>query len=660
MNFQDLPLLALHTIAKALEPRDQQSLRQCNSSLHNVLNGSISCARLHSEDLDAFVARGWSKALKKLTVKPDATPWDSYDEFSNLESLKIWRSKARLLPESLSSLSALTALEITRCRVVASVPESIGLVASLRTLSFSGCESLASLPESLGKVRLESLCLDGCTSLRSLPGTSGQWTALTDLNLRCCSSLTSLDTLGMMTNMRSLDLGGCNFSALPRDIGKLSKLETLDLWRSEFLTRLPETAGGLRSLKTLRVTSCKVLETLPDSIGALPNLRELCMEWSTNLTMLPDGFCWLHTLDLTGCTRLEGVSFERMTSLKTLRINYCTSLTSLTSLECLAGSLRSLDASQCASLTTHTLRRLTSLRDLSVMGSGSLAGRPDFFSSVTHVHTVDISYCNDLTAFPRTLPNLSGLRRLCAHMCPLATLPKSMSRLTALTGLWLQCGSMTSLEPLGPLTHLEQLYLYGSDGIFERPEFTRDLGRLVGLTELRLSGHGHPQALPETLTGLKNLHVSDLTSQSIDGLIPKALASLQCVELGGCRSLTMLPELPQSLTRLLVVNCNSLASIACGDSVQHLRIAHCNALQTLALGRKTRTLFLVLCASLTTITDVHEECELEQVHISCDVPRLVLPDSMSTLTKLQDIYLYNDDTAVPPCLRRFAGFIPTH
>ena len=320
---------------------------------------------IHMESLQIFILSSCSKLKKFPEVQGN---------MEHLPELSLQGTAIQGLPSSIENLSGLALFNLKDCKSLESLPRSIFKLKSLKTLILSNCTGLKKLPEIQENLKnLMELFLDG-SGIIELPSSIGCLNGLVLLNLMNCKKLASLpQSICELTSLRTLTLRGCSgLKELPNDLGSLQCLAELNADGSG-IQGVPPSISLLTNLRELSLVGCK---------GGESKSRNLVFSFHLSPTIglqLPS-FLGLHSLkvlSLRGCNLPEGVlphdlgylpslerldlsrnnfitmpaSLNRLSRLRSLRIEYCKCLQSLPELP---SSIESLNAHSCKSLETFS------------------------------------------------------------------------------------------------------------------------------------------------------------------------------------------------------------------------------------------------------------------------------------------------------------------
>ena len=224
-----------------------------------------------------------------------------------------------------------------------------------------------------------------------------------------------------------------------------------------------------------------------------------------------------------------------------------------------AGSGRACNVFSCSGLTAlpRWLGSLPGLRSLRLLGSIWLPA-PLLAQVGLQEHG------GRLSALPDSPGTLHRVQELDLFYCNhINTLPESLGALSELQVLSCNCWGLNALpEALGALSALQGLHLMGCSGLKTLPA---SLWALSSLQELRLRDCSGLNALWESLGALSGLRVLDLHGCSELTTLPKSLGTLsrlQVLSVYGCKSYS--PETLQLLSglrKLDLTGCSGLTML---------------------------------------------------------------------------------------------------
>ena len=332
-----------------------------------------------------------------------------------------------------SGVLNLRQLILQRCTTLSKIHESLGNLKRLIRLDLEGCERLESLPHKINLESLEVCILSGCLRLKKFPETVGNMSHLSELyldntaiedlsvehliglvklDIRDCKNLLSFPNVSRsLTSLKTLTLSGCSkLDELPEYLGNVGGLEELDV-SGTAIRELPSSILLLKNLKFLSLHGCEELRGFPLMQQGSPNpmgilehsLTELVLSYC-NIREIPDDFGCLSSLKQLV---LEGNSFVflpnsiiGLSTLKSLRLNGCTSLQSLPKLPL---GTKLIDASGCTSLETFVLwpedSIIPNLILLNCVKLSENQGYGDMLLTILRHHLIKVSLSLSLLAY---------------------------------------------------------------------------------------------------------------------------------------------------------------------------------------------------------------------------------------------------------------------
>ncbi|KAK9995076.1 hypothetical protein SO802_024779 [Lithocarpus litseifolius] len=287
----------------------------------------------------------------ELTEVPDIT------EVPNLEILDLQDciNLSRIHP-SIGIHKKLTTLNLDKCKNLTSLPSKFE-IECLTLLKLYGCSKITKIPEfGRNMIRVRYFVLSG-TAITTLPTSIEHLTALKRLDLDNCKNLVHLpDTIFNLKLLSQVNLNGCSkLDRLPENLGNAESLSWLNLIETA-IRKVPSSIGLLKHLSMLAVSGCKGLSsnkswyellpfysmpTSPHTIDLL--FSSLSLSPASSLTSLYLIDCNLKAIssDIGSLFSLEYLdlsgndfvclpeSIIRLSNLKWMNLNNCTSLRSL-------------------------------------------------------------------------------------------------------------------------------------------------------------------------------------------------------------------------------------------------------------------------------------------------------------------------------------------
>ncbi|XP_021281483.1 putative disease resistance protein RGA1 isoform X2 [Herrania umbratica] len=567
-------------------------------------------------------------------ISPSVKPFPSLEilRFKSMLEWRCWSSPNQVNEHSGEEFPCLRELVIEYCpKLCGKLP---GRVFSLMKLVIKHCPNLEG-----SSVSFPSLCelnMEDCKEelLRSIVGITSLTTvraksmpelqfvqneiaqfpgALKFLVISNCIGLTSLWQKGAISlNISCLESlkikGQSQFVSLSEnDQGLSSNLEDLRLLNSCSVWKPPWMMPALTSLKDLQIESCPNLVFFPE-VGFLHTLKHLKLKDCQALKSLPSGMmmlnckingCPLEELEIEDCHSLTCFPRGRLpTTLKCIRIRYCTDLMSLPEglmqidnsasnislleiLEIVAcpslisfpkgrlpTSLKNLKIWNCSKLeplSNRMLHKYASLESIDVWNCANLISLPENLHNGTHLTELKFGLCPALRYFPETGMHLPNLRTLDIYKCDsLMSLPDHMLSLTSLRCLSVsECPGLLSIPKGGLPPNLSVFEIWDCQNL-KQPMSEWNLHSLAFLRELSIAGGPDTVTFPDEKcllpTSLVSMFISRLQNLQSLSMGLYNLTLLEDLEIVECPKLQRLPKegLPETLGRLCIRDCQLL------------------------------------------------------------------------------------------------------
>lgn len=198
------------------------------------------------------------------------------------------------------------------------------------------------------------------------------------------------------------------------------------------------------------------------------------------------------------------------------------------------------------------IQPLGNLKKLSLIASSNLEELPDL-ANAKNLEILDVSECHSLVEIPSSVGNLHKLERLQMEFCSKLQVVPPLFNLASLETVSIAgCNRLRKLPDIS--TTITKLGIV--DTMLE--EFTASIRLWSHLEGLTIAGSVIPYELMTQLHLVKStLERSGADIERIPDCM-KDLHGLKQLRIIGCPKLASLPELPRSLTSLMVWNCESL------------------------------------------------------------------------------------------------------
>ncbi|CAN6721441.1 unnamed protein product [Malus baccata var. baccata] len=368
-----------------------------------------------SEDVD--ISLGIVPKRGKVFSIPEQLAPSAAQQYKHAEEiLDRFRFAAWALPEYV------VAVEIANCQNCGHLP-ALGNLLLLKTLSLHGMHGVRRIGTEFygdgADIRFPSL---EKLSLGDFP----TWKSGQKLTVKRCPKLAHIPS---PQSLQHLKLQDCN--PMLTSVANLGLLSVLVLENIPGLLTLPEGLTASACLSSLKILSCPKLRSLPLQIRNLTALKSLTIRSLESLEIsnchsiisMPDGWIGglssLRTLSIENCSNLTSLSssLERLTLLEHLTIMFCPNLGSF----------------------SEGVQHLSSPRSLILLSCPWFDSLPEGLQHVRTLHCLKIGSCLNLTALPEWFEGLDCLRSLTIFDCPgLQQLPPGFKILTKLQHLSIQ------------------------------------------------------------------------------------------------------------------------------------------------------------------------------------------------------------------------------
>ncbi|KAK8665392.1 hypothetical protein V6N13_005561 [Hibiscus sabdariffa] len=342
------------------------------------------------------------------------------------------------------------------------------------------------------------------------------------------------------SNLRVLSLVGyVNIKELPEEVGNLKYLRKLDLSGTS-IKRLPNSLTTLYNLQTLTLVNCSKLVELPEDMRKLVNMYYLDIR-GTDLRMMPKGLGELKDLRILTDYVLSdhnGSSINELGKLKHLRGRLA-----ISGLETVALAVNAKDAN---------LKDKMNLKDLELIWGRTNDGDSRHDREVLEQLEPHLN----LEGLVITSYNGTRFPEWVGH--------SSFSNMLSLS--LTNCRFCQSFSPLGQLSSLKSLSIYGFSGVVTVGD--------------EFYGNGYTSTIP--FGSLEILRFEEMSEwEEWYCWSDEAFPLLQELRIHDCPKLTKsLPRDLPSLKKLVIKNCGSLGGVLPrAPSVCKLELDGCDALQ---------------------------------------------------------------------------------
>ena len=217
-------------------------------------------------------------------------------------------------------------------------------------------------------------------------------------------------------------------------------------------------------------------------------------------------------------------------------------------------SLQTLNLAECKSIVElpSCFGNAINLSWLNLYGCSSLVELPSSIGNATNLKILHMDMCTDLVKLPSSIGNLYKLTKFTLKGCSkLEILPTNIN-MESLDELNLtECLLLKRFPEIS--TNIKHLYLNGT-AVEEVPSSIKSWSHL---DDLHMSYSENLKESPHALDIITTLYINDLEMIEIPLWVSK-ISRLRGLKLIGCKKLVSLPQLPDSLSYLEAVNCESL------------------------------------------------------------------------------------------------------
>ncbi|XP_030934476.1 disease resistance-like protein DSC1 [Quercus lobata] len=195
--------------------------------------------------------------------------------FENLKFIKLSKSLKFIEAPDIIKVPNLESLVLEDCINLRKIHPSIGIHKKLTILNLDGCKNLTSLPSKFEMECLTELSLYGCSKITKIPEFGRNMKRVRCLYLSGTAITTLPTSIEHLTDLYLLELSNCkNLVHLPDIIFNLKLVREVYLEGCSKLERLPENLGNAESLQYLDLSETAIRK-VPSSIGLLKHLGSL-------------------------------------------------------------------------------------------------------------------------------------------------------------------------------------------------------------------------------------------------------------------------------------------------------------------------------------------------------------------------------------------------
>lgn len=372
----------------------------------------------------------WTNGIKEISGEDFEEVLQGLQPHHNLEKICIKSYQGSKFPNWISTLAVKNLKEVSleNCQRCENLPP-LGNLQSLTCLNLRGMDSVKHFgAEWHGDGESWFPALTSLTLIR-MPNFE-KWTAadsvqsfpcLSRLRIQLCPKL---DGLPKLPALRSFDCDGS--LGLLRSIKFLDSLTSLTLCSSTDLDVFPEgLLQNQRALEDLQIVQLPIY-TLSAVLDNLFALKTLSLDGCSNLETLTEGLTSLKSLerlDIRSCDGLRSfpaIILEDLSSLRSLSFQNCKKLKPLSGPLKVVPNLRSLLINGLPELEVlpESMQLLSTMKELRIWRCEGLCSLPNWLGSLESLSVISIWYCKKLKSLPDGLKSLKSVRKLDIRGCP--------------------------------------------------------------------------------------------------------------------------------------------------------------------------------------------------------------------------------------------------
>ncbi|KAJ7947131.1 Receptor-like protein kinase [Quillaja saponaria] len=521
-----------------------------------------------------------------------------------------------IIPSQLGNLSFLVNLDLTNNYFHGHIPIELSMLPRLK---------LVNLSHNMFSGEISTWTIGGLSELQHLILRHNNYDGIIQL---FSNNMSKLETLDLSNN--SIE------GTIPHDIGRLFNLRYLDIGVNRLSGTIPSTISNLSSLKLIRLSSNYLSGNIPKEIGDLLQLRTIYLGGNQLSGFIPSTI-FNHSV-------LQRLDLDRNNLTGILPSDLCHNLPKIESLR--------LHVNKLSGQLPSGWHQCKELKDL-YLSSNKFSGYiPRDIGNSTLLQVLDFNVNSLEGSIPQGIGDLRNLEQLVLGNNGLTGfIPPNIFNMSSLIYLYLSYNSFSGFLPsnLGHgLVNIEGLYLVGNKLNGEIPSsisnaselYDLDLGRnlfsgvipnsLGNLKNLRyLNLHSNylindpftrDIKFLSSISNCKQLNLLDLSSNSLNGKIPKAVGNLST-----------------SLEKLYMWNCEIIGSIP-------IEIGNLSGLIDLVLEGNN-----IQGKIPSTVKELQN---LQRLHLDWNALDGSIPDELCQMKNLGEIGLSNNQLygLLPPCL----------